>query len=201
MELCFGQFRLQHFNSTVRHKFVVVDNTTAVIWPPDDSAGSCQCWLRLEKVEARQGFADEVVRVETTSLSNPRSPFASNLWTLLDPSLSLTAAMSFPDEQVPPPAPPKWVLALQEGIPPRAKNASSFPDPPGYTSAKAVSGKQKSAVSTRKPPSQEDMDSLKLKKCWEIALAPAKQLPMQAIMAYMSGSSLQIFSIMMVFML
>ena len=45
------------------------------------------------------------------------------------------------------------------------------------------------------------MDTLKLKKCWEIALGPAKQLPMQGIMAYMSGSSLQIFSIMMVFML
>lgn len=56
-------------------------------------------------------------------------------------------------------------------------------------------------VTSRKPPSQEDMDLLKLKKSWEIALAPAKQLPMQGIMAYMSGSSLQIFSIMMVYML
>ena len=57
------------------------------------------------------------------------------------------------------------------------------------------------SVSNRKAPTQEEMDTLKLKKCWEIALAPAKQLPMQAIMAYMSGSSLQIFSIMMVWML
>ena len=45
------------------------------------------------------------------------------------------------------------------------------------------------------------MDTLKLKKAWEVALGPAKQLPMQAIMGYMSGNSLQIFSIMMVFML
>lgn len=45
------------------------------------------------------------------------------------------------------------------------------------------------------------MDTLKLKKSWEIALGPAKQLPMQAIMGYMSGNGLQIFSIMMVFML
>lgn len=45
------------------------------------------------------------------------------------------------------------------------------------------------------------MDTLKLKKAWEIALAPAKQLPMNAIGMYMSGNSLQIFSIMMVFML
>ncbi|KAL9592689.1 MAG: hypothetical protein Q9179_006471, partial [Wetmoreana sp. 5 TL-2023] len=40
-----------------------------------------------------------------------------------------------------------------------------------------------------------------IKKSWEVALAPAKQLPMNAIMMYMSGNSLQIFSIMMVFML
>lgn len=42
---------------------------------------------------------------------------------------------------------------------------------------------------------------MKLKKAWEIALAPTKQIPMNAIMMYMSGNSLQIFSIMMVFML
>jgi ER membrane protein complex subunit 4 len=45
------------------------------------------------------------------------------------------------------------------------------------------------------------MKTLKLKKAWEIALGPAKQLPMQGIMMYMSGNSLQIFSIMMVYML
>jgi ER membrane protein complex subunit 4 len=71
---------------------------------------------------------------------------------------------------------------------------------------------------TRKPPTTEETDSLKLKKAWELAIAPAKQLPMNAIGMtpqfrmisvdliwslgmYMSGNSLQIFSIMMVFML
>lgn len=44
------------------------------------------------------------------------------------------------------------------------------------------------------------MDTLKLKKAWEVALGPVKALPMTAIMMYMSGNSLQIFSIMMVFM-
>lgn len=44
------------------------------------------------------------------------------------------------------------------------------------------------------------MDTLKLKKAWEVALAPAKNLPMTAIMMYMTGNSLQIFSIMMVVM-
>lgn len=42
---------------------------------------------------------------------------------------------------------------------------------------------------------------MKLKKAWEIAIAPSKQIPMNAIMMYMSGNSLQIFSIMMVGML
>ena len=41
---------------------------------------------------------------------------------------------------------------------------------------------------------------MKLKKAWEVALAPVKNLPMTGIMMYMSGHSLQIFSIMMVFM-
>ncbi|KAL9583292.1 MAG: hypothetical protein Q9212_002793 [Teloschistes hypoglaucus] len=53
----------------------------------------------------------------------------------------------------------------------------------------------------RPPPTPEETDILKVKKSWEVALAPAKQLPMNAIMMYMSGNSLQIFSIMMVFML
>jgi hypothetical protein len=44
------------------------------------------------------------------------------------------------------------------------------------------------------------MDTLKVKKAWEVALGPIKNLPMTGIMMYMSGNSLQIFSIMMVFM-
>lgn len=57
---------------------------------------------------------------------------------------------------------------------------------------------QQQQPAAKKP---EDTDSLKLKKAWEIAMGPSKQLPMNAIMMYMSGNSLQIFSIMMVFML
>jgi hypothetical protein len=44
------------------------------------------------------------------------------------------------------------------------------------------------------------MDTLKMKKAWEVALGPVKGLPMTAIMMYMSGNTLQIFSIMMVVM-
>lgn len=57
---------------------------------------------------------------------------------------------------------------------------------------------QQQATPARKP---IETETLKLKKAWEVALGPSKQIPMNAIMMYMSGNSLQIFSIMMVFML
>nr|OQO26305.1 hypothetical protein B0A51_04238 [Rachicladosporium sp. CCFEE 5018] len=104
----------------------------------------------------------------------------------------------------PPPPPPQWVLDLNSTPP--AQSRSSLPDPPGYTPQTALqskSSKSKSQPQTvsRKPPTPEETATLKLKKAWEIALAPAKQLPMNAIGMYMTGNSLQIFSIMMVFML
>lgn len=98
------------------------------------------------------------------------------------------------------PPPPQWVIDLNS--PPVAKKNASIPDPPGFTSASTGSGKkqQNSKVAVRTPPTSEEMDVLKLKKAWEVALAPVKQLPMTAIMMYMSGNSLQMFSIMMVVM-
>jgi hypothetical protein len=42
---------------------------------------------------------------------------------------------------------------------------------------------------------------LKEKRAWDVATAPAKSLPMQAFMLYMSGGGVQIFSIGIVFML
>ncbi|KAF4966236.1 hypothetical protein FZEAL_10676 [Fusarium zealandicum] len=73
---------------------------------------------------------------------------------------------------------------------------------PATVKGQAPSQKQNkdAKVQPRKPPTAEEMDTLKLKKAWEVALAPVKGLPMTAIMMYMSGNSLQIFSIMMVFM-
>ncbi|KAJ9111278.1 hypothetical protein QFC20_002569 [Naganishia adeliensis] len=44
-------------------------------------------------------------------------------------------------------------------------------------------------------------NDLKMKKAWEVALSPAKSLPMQAFMLYMSGSGIQIFSMGIVWML
>ncbi|KAF5331148.1 hypothetical protein D9619_006059 [Psilocybe cf. subviscida] len=59
--------------------------------------------------------------------------------------------------------------------------------------AKTVSKKSANAVGAH--------DALKDKRAWDVAIAPAKSLPMQAFMLYMSGGGVQIFSIGIVFML
>ncbi|KAI9934658.1 hypothetical protein ASPWEDRAFT_648425 [Aspergillus wentii DTO 134E9] len=102
-----------------------------------------------------------------------------------------------------PPPPPKWAVALNSPLPRPSKAAASIPDPPGYSSSKTggKSRTQQQQQQTTAAPKPVETDTLKLKKAWEIALAPSKQIPMNAIMMYMSGNSLQIFSIMMVFML
>ncbi|KAK5129944.1 hypothetical protein LTR08_002705 [Meristemomyces frigidus] len=107
---------------------------------------------------------------------------------------------------LPPPPPPQWVLELTAPTAPSKAKAGSVPDPPGFTPTTAIQSRQSkntkgTAIAPRKQPSPEEMDTLKIKKAWELALAPAKQLPMNAIGMYMTGNSLQIFSIMMVFML
>ncbi|KAL8732071.1 MAG: hypothetical protein Q9166_003024 [cf. Caloplaca sp. 2 TL-2023] len=95
---------------------------------------------------------------------------------------------------------PSWVRDLHSPPNPKSKSASSIRDPPGF-SASLTGKRAQLSKSPVKPPSPEETDILKIKKSWEVALGPAKQLPMNAIMMYMSGNSLQIFSIMMVFML
>ncbi|KAL8947791.1 MAG: hypothetical protein Q9222_005961 [Ikaeria aurantiellina] len=96
---------------------------------------------------------------------------------------------------------PYWARDLHSPPNPKPKSASSIRDPPGFSPSALSKRTSSKSPTTRKPPSPADTDILKIKKSWEVALAPAKQLPMNAIMMYMSGNSLQIFSIMMVFML
>lgn len=56
-------------------------------------------------------------------------------------------------------------------------------------------------VTTIKKPAQSELDELKVKKAWEIATSPAKNIPMNLIMSYMTGSSMQIIPITMALML
>jgi hypothetical protein len=53
----------------------------------------------------------------------------------------------------------------------------------------------------RTGPTPADVESLKQKKAWDVAIAPAKSVPMNAFMLYMSGTGVQIFSMMCVGML
>jgi len=78
-----------------------------------------------------------------------------------------------------PPPPPQWVLDLDATPASKPKNAL-LPDPPGYTASLTRKERALSAKTARLPPSPEEMDTLKMKKAWEVAIAPAKQLPMNA---------------------
>lgn len=61
---------------------------------------------------------------------------------------------------------------------------------------------QKSKKSTPiKKPTVKELDSLKVKRAWEIATGPAKSIPMNLIMSYFTGNSLQMIPIMMALML
>ncbi|WFD05665.1 hypothetical protein MVES1_000997 [Malassezia vespertilionis] len=45
-----------------------------------------------------------------------------------------------------------------------------------------------------------DTSAIQVAKAWEAAMAPAKSIPMNLMMMYMSGNGVQIFSMMVVFM-
>ncbi|KAG0323611.1 hypothetical protein BG000_002566 [Podila horticola] len=89
-------------------------------------------------------------------------------------------------------------------------SSKRYADPPGYVGSKDIAAKgQKGGKSM-----EVDQELLKVKasgetvcslapnwamesraKAWDVALAPGKQLPMQAFMLWMSGNSVQIFSV------
>ncbi|KAK0533652.1 hypothetical protein OC842_002907 [Tilletia horrida] len=108
-----------------------------------------------------------------------------------------------------------WSLVSGDGASPAASTSAltkrdpSIPSPPGFSvlAPPSASSKSKSAAAsssnsktlTRPTPAQHS--ALQQAKAWEVALAPAKSLPMNAIMLYMSGSGVQIFSMMAVGML
>ncbi|KAK0485340.1 hypothetical protein EDD18DRAFT_705642 [Armillaria luteobubalina] len=73
--------------------------------------------------------------------------------------------------------------------------------PPGFSKSLTTTSKQggPSKVSTSTPAGA--YDQLKERRAWDMAIAPAKSLPMQAFMLYMSGGGVQIFSMGIVAML
>lgn len=84
----------------------------------------------------------------------------------------------------------RWYLQYQ---PSSSSSSNAVLDPPGHSALSKTAGKN-STVAMKHP----DLANLRQQKAWECALAPAKNVPMQAFMMYMSGASVQIFSIMSV---
>ncbi|RDX52852.1 DUF1077-domain-containing protein [Lentinus brumalis] len=74
-----------------------------------------------------------------------------------------------------------------------------LPPPPGF--APAVSSSKASGKSVATATATASYEELKAKRAWDLAISPAKSLPMQAFMLYMSGGGVQIFSMGIVFML
>lgn len=72
-----------------------------------------------------------------------------------------------------------------------------LPPPPGFGASSSTS---KTPTKTSKA-ATASYEELKTKRAWDFAIAPAKSLPMQAFMLYMSGGGVQIFSMGIVFML
>ncbi|KAL8278769.1 hypothetical protein RQP46_008838 [Phenoliferia psychrophenolica] len=67
--------------------------------------------------------------------------------------------------------------------------------PPGYTPALTKSKGKNSQALVK---AAEELSALRQQKAWDLALAPAKNVPMQAFMMYMTGGGVQIFSVMSV---
>lgn len=73
-----------------------------------------------------------------------------------------------------------------------SKRLNELPSPPGYCATLAQAHVE----------AAKDVDNMLIvKKSWDIALAPLKQVPMNLFIMYMAGNSISIFPIMMVGML
>ncbi|SGZ58200.1 CIC11C00000003004 [Sungouiella intermedia] len=73
--------------------------------------------------------------------------------------------------------------------------------PPGFGGGPSTGSTKSKKAEPVKKPSETEMDQLKVKKAWEMATSPAKSIPMNLIMSYMTGNSLQMIPIMMTLML
>lgn len=75
------------------------------------------------------------------------------------------------------------------------------PPPPGFTaSVPAITASSSKGILKNKK-DEKDQEQLKIKKAWDVALSPGKNIPMNAFMLWMSGNGVQIFSVMITGML
>ncbi|CAG2162167.1 unnamed protein product [Oppiella nova] len=84
----------------------------------------------------------------------------------------------------------KWAISFTQKL--KSERSGDLPSPPGYScQSSQLHGEA----------SRETDHNLIVKKSWDIALGPMKQIPMNLFIMYMSGNSISIFPIMMVGML
>ncbi|ODQ65569.1 DUF1077-domain-containing protein [Nadsonia fulvescens var. elongata DSM 6958] len=102
---------------------------------------------------------------------------------------------------------PDWYI--QQTSPeyiPHDKALTGVANPDGFGNSLRTPGSSGSRANSRQPhvtldKNQKSMDELKVKKAWEVAFAPAKSLPMNIFVSYMSGNSLQLIPLMMTLMM
>ncbi|XP_031631451.1 ER membrane protein complex subunit 4 [Contarinia nasturtii] len=82
----------------------------------------------------------------------------------------------------------KWALDFNT-----RSRGNDLPSPPGFNPSVGQSHMEVTM--------DTDQSHLILKKSWDIALGPIKQVPMNLLIMYMSGNSISIFPIMMVGMM
>jgi len=87
-------------------------------------------------------------------------------------------------------AKPRWQLDFNGKS---QSHNSDLPSPPGYN-IMAASEQEREATEGGDP-------SLRMKRSWDVAVGPFKQVPMNLFMMYMSGNTISIFPIMMAVMM
>merc|ERR1711915_884085 len=83
----------------------------------------------------------------------------------------------------------KWQLDFSS----KSTQSLELPSPPGFSSS--------GAALVHAEGSREADPNVKIKRSWDLALGPFKQVPMNLFIMYMSGNSISIFPIMMVVMM
>lgn len=87
---------------------------------------------------------------------------------------------------------------------PSCYNSKGVETPPGfsdYSSSKAWTSATSADAASAITKKQSSLQVLRTQKAWDLAIAPAKAVPMQGFMVYMSGGGVQIFSLMIVYQL
>lgn len=85
----------------------------------------------------------------------------------------------------------KWALDFAHKT--KQDKSTEIPSPPGYTTGSLFHNVEYMR--------ETDPNHLIMKKSWDLALGPLKQVPMNLFIMYMAGNSISIFPIMMVCML